>query len=463
MAIALQRFVLRLAPGHPRAASDVAIAESAIASRELAEQLFEVAIGLEPEITCHHRCYASLRRFVGIERVEGFVRAALALDPSFAPAHAALGNILMRRGLQDDAMSAYGLATMLDWDFADAHLALAEFFETKRDEANAARHRAEAVRRKVLYVTHAPYAIRRVLVLNAPGGVISNASLDFCVDRNRTDLSVLYVTDRVTELPKLPDHALIFNAIAESERHESTVERCIALLAHEERPVLNHPIHLTKVRRSNLYATLDGVAGCIVPKTVRVARDAVSGEAAYPFLIRPIDTHRGDGLVLVRAPGELDEYLARFPDAHFNVSPFVDFRSADGYYRKYRVAVVAGEPFPYHLAISQDWLIHYVRAADSMREHAWMRDEEERFLRDPSSVFPTWTATFGEMAERIGLEYFGVDCAAMPDGRVLVFECDPAAFIHCGEAIDGPFSYKYDYVPRIFEALEGLFSHMTEA
>jgi hypothetical protein len=174
------------------------------------------------------------------------------------------------------------------------------------------------------------------------------------------------------------------------------------------------------------------------------------------LVVRPVDTHRGDGLELVRAAGDLRSYLARRPGRYFNVTPFVDYRSPDGYYRKYRVFVVAGKPYAYHLAISEDWLVHYWRVAGLMSEHAWMRDAEQHFLREPEAVFPTWATTFGEMAQAIGLDVFGVDCAVTQDGRVLVFECDPAAFAHCRDAVDEEFSYKYDYVPRIFAALEDL-------
>ena len=34
------------------------------------------------------------------------------------------------------------------------------------------------------------------------------------------------------------------------------------------------------------------------------------------------------------------------------------------------------------------------------------------------------------MAERFGLEYVGVDCAELPDGKLLVFEGDTAMVVH---------------------------------
>lgn len=463
MAIALQSRVLGLVPGHSGAKRDLAVARRAIRSTEQAEALYAAALAHEPDIAHHHRAFASLLPFVGIDRVEELLRAALELDPSLAPVHAALGNVLSRRCRAAAALSEYGIAVLLDWTFADAHLALAELFAAASDEADAALHRGEALARKTFYATRGPHAVRRVLLVKAPGGF--NVSLEFCVDPNRTDLNLYYVTERGPAPQELGEHDVVFNGIADSERFEDAVRRCAELLATLDLPVINDPARLHAVRRSALHATLHGIAGCVAPRTLRVsraevARAAAGGETfdglAYPLLIRPVDTHRGDGMERLGAPEDIPGYLSRFEDERFYVFPFVDYRSPDGLFRKYRVIVVGGRPYPYHLALSHDWLVHYWRVSGLMREHGWMRAEEERFLRDPASAFPGWETTFGEIAGAVGLDYFGVDCAALPDGRVLVFECDPAAFVYCREKIDDVFSYKYDYVPKIFCALDDL-------
>jgi hypothetical protein len=172
--------------------------------------------------------------------------------------------------------------------------------------------------------------------------------------------------------------------------------------------------------------------------------------------VRPVDAQRGDGLRVLHAAGDVEAYLAQVDAPAFTLAPFIDYRRADGLYRKYRVIVIGGVPYPYHLAISRDWLVHYWRVAGEMRASDAWRAEEERFLADPAGVFPTWHTTFGAMAAAIGLEYFGVDCTLDAAGRVLVFECDPGAFVHLEHDVDGVFSYKMRYVPRIFAAFDEL-------
>jgi tetratricopeptide (TPR) repeat protein len=465
-AIAAQRYVLMLVPEHARAAEDLQVALGAIRSASAAAAAFRSAVAQHPDVTCHHRNPGSLLPFVGMDRVEQELRDAVELDPSFAPAHAALGNILARRGRGFDALNAYRLAAMLDWDQADVHLALAAFFDTVRDDENASRHRHEALSRKRLYAAIDTGARRQVLVLAAPGAPTANAPLDFCINHARVALHMYYLTDSGPS-PELSDYDLIFNTIEPAESSAIAIERCISFIGSQAKPVINHPKHLANVIRSALPHTLRDVAGTTVPPTRRISRNILqdandsfaAGDFGFPVVVRPVDTHRGDWQERVTDAAELQDYLTRAPGRHFNVSPFVDYRSSDGYYRKYRVFLIAGKPYPYHLAISDEWKVHY--HSSLMEQHPCMRDEEERFLQDPRSVFGAWDTVFGEIAAAIGLEYFGVDCAVDAGGAVLVFECGPNMLAQCQDSPD-LFAYKYQHVPRIFAALDDLLERVAQ-
>jgi tetratricopeptide (TPR) repeat protein len=460
-AVGFQRMALRHVPGHTEAVRDLAFAHSLIPSAEEAARLFERALSCEPDIDYHHRSLGSTEPFAGMPRVEAIVRAALLLDPSFARAHAALGNIQSRRGDRTGAMASYALALMLDFAFAGAHIALAHYYDSDDKDALAAEHFREAFSRQLLYRTYAPYALRRVLLLKAAGAYPANAHLEWCIDQRHSQIDVFYVTADSPALPDLDGYDAVFSAMGETETYAATVNRCISLLASERKPVINHPAGLKTVRRSELPSTLRGIPGCITLPAHRVAAGEVPETLELPFLIRPVDTHRGDSLALVHTPADVQAYLAGSKAKHFNITPFADYKRPDGYYRKYRVIVVAGKPFAYHLAISDHWLVHYWRVTGLMRENAWMRAEEEHFLRDAASVFPNWEPLFRHMSEAIGLEYFGVDCTLLPSGEVLVFECDPCAFVHCREA-DDAFGYKFEYVPRIFAAVDEMLSAYGE-
>jgi hypothetical protein len=90
-------------------------------------------------------------------------------------------------------------------------------------------------------------------------------------------------------------------------------------------------------------------------------------------------------LLKIDAPGELAAYLQARPEPTFFLSRFVDYRNADGLYRKYRVVLVDGQAYAGHMAISEHWMIHYLNA--HMGASAQKRDEEARFMQDFDTAF----------------------------------------------------------------------------
>ena len=52
---------------------------------------------------------------------------------------------------------------------------------------------------------------------------------------------------------------------------------------------------------------------------------------------------------------------------------------------------------------------------------------------------------------RLDLDYAGMDCGLMPDGRVVLFEANANMLIHLYESRES-YPYKHAYVPRIFDA-----------
>lgn len=134
----------------------------------------------------------------------------------------------------------------------------------------------------------------------------------------------------------------------------------------------------------------------------------------------------------------------------YYASNFLDYRSSDGYYRKYRIVFIDRRPFPYHLAISMNWIVHYCTA--DMRESQWKHEEELAFLENPRKVL-------GESAMRaiaavglaLDLDYCGVDFTQLSDGRILVFEANATMLMH-GESADSELHYKNRHVQKIFDA-----------
>jgi hypothetical protein len=64
-------------------------------------------------------------------------------------------------------------------------------------------------------------------------------------------------------------------------------------------------------------------------------------------------------------------------------------------------------------------------------------------------------AAFQEMADRSGLEYFGVDCGETPDGKLLVFEADTSLIVHNMDSLE-LFPYKGPHMRRLFAAFRAM-------
>jgi hypothetical protein len=106
------------------------------------------------------------------------------------------------------------------------------------------------------------------------------------------------------------------------------------------------------------------------------------------------------------------------------------------------------------MGISSQWMIHYVNAA--MDESAEKRSEEERFFQTFDVEFATkHKQSLDAIGERVGLDFFSIDCAEMPDGKLLVFEVDNAGIVH---DFDDPklFPYKRPAMRRVFDAFRAL-------
>jgi glutathione synthase/RimK-type ligase-like ATP-grasp enzyme len=382
-------------------------------------------------------------------------REGLAQFPDVAVLHQNLAQTLYERGDTPGAIAEHRCVLEIGDNLA-SHMALYELLQIAGEREQALAHQRRALTITRLFSHVAPKEQRRVLCLCAPGDWQANIPVDFLFDLQTTTVHKLYLLDRNSIAPaSLPRYDVIWNIIAESPESMEALALANYLMNGQRKPVLNAPARVIATGRALLAQALAGT-GAVVPPLVTAAHAALeAGELrsfAFPVIVRPIGSHAGHGLERVENAADLPAYVSRNPAAQYFVSPFVDYASIDGYYRKYRFVFVDGVPYPVHEAISPNWMIHYYNAP--MGEHAWMREEEAAFLADPRAAFdgPRFE-TLVRIAAAIGLEYFGIDCAIDRDGNVLVFEADAAMLVHTSDPVD-LYPYKHQYIPRIYRAVE---------
>jgi hypothetical protein len=300
----------------------------------------------------------------------------------------------------------------------------------------------------------------RVLALVAPGDLQVNIPLDFITAHLDVRLDLLFVRPGQTLPACAPDHDVAIFAVSESDR--ATLRRLAPLFRLWPRPVVNDPARVPGLGRLELTEACAGLPGLLAPALAPRDREALLAAVAGgglegllpggagPVLVRPEGSHAGEGLALIADAAALGAYLAREAAPLFFVSRFIDYRSADGLFRKYRVAFISGRPFLCHMAVSSHWMVHYLNAG--MTESAAKRADEARAMAEFDAGFAArHRDAFAALCERVGLDYFVIDCAEAPDGRLLLFEADVAAIIHL---IDPPdlFPYKTAQMRRAFDA-----------
>jgi hypothetical protein len=286
-----------------------------------------------------------------------------------------------------------------------------------------------------------------VLVLHAPVSWEDEVSVDLLLD-GAFELIHLYLDEHPLPDP-LPAHDVIVVAMSDFERSRPALERARTVIERSGRAVINEPERVPRTTRAQLHERLAGIPGLRVPRTRRLRFDEPLDVATSPVVIRPVDSHGGRGVARLEGADALDAYRRITSVPMYDVSDYVDYVSADGLYRKYRVMFVDAVPYAYHLAISPHWVVHYLSAP--MDQHAWMREEEARFLADWTTVFGAHRKALAAIAERLGLDYFGIDASIGPSGELIVFEADAAMFVHC-EDVPERYAYKHEAVPRIFRA-----------
>ena len=328
---------------------------------------------------------------------------------------------------------------------------------------------AQALERNCLY---RPGGARsgglKLLALMAPGDLMANTPIEFLLEGSDVELTLLYVGASVALPPDLPEHDVAFLAVGESAANLPVLRGLEAAVPTWPRPMLNAaPRRISQLTRDGVCALLEGAPGLVAPRAARLdrtglkrlaegvltLRDVLPG-ADFPVLVRPIGSHAGAGLAKLDELGALSGYLEGQEGDAFYLSPFVDYSGPDGLYRKQRIALIDGRPFVCHHAISEHWMVHYLSAG--MVEHAERREEEDGFMAGFDQDFAArHKKAFAAMSERIGLDYFAIDCAEIKDGQLLLFEADVAMIVH---AMDPPdlFPYKQRQMRKVFAAFHDL-------
>ena len=373
-------------------------------------------------------------------------------------------------GCEAQALGAYLSERILaNASDSGAFLDLAALVQLSGDRENGLSLQETALGLNRLYCTaHGDGSGPRVLMLMVAGDMMANTPLDFLLESSNARLYSAYLDAAGRPPMPLPDHDVAFFGIGETAANQPILAAWDPVARRWPVPMLNaDPAGIARLTRDNVSNLFADEPSILCPITVRATRADLAGVAAgaitaaallkgadFPIIVRPTWSHAGKGLERIEAAADLTAYLDAHADDVFFVSPYIDYRSPDGLFRKQRIVFIGGAPHIAHMAISEHWMVHYLSAG--MRENAGRRAEEAAFMASFDEDFCQRHAeAFAALNQTFELDYYGIDCAETQDGRLLLFEADVAMIVH---ALDDEetFPYKKPAMARVFTAFHDL-------
>jgi len=273
---------------------------------------------------------------------------------------------------------------------------------------------------------------------------------------------------------QIPPHDVVVNAVADADLEPATL-RVVAdyCSTHPEVPIINRPEAVMKTTRDAAYHALKDAPGVVFPVTVRtilpVADKAKfvrglmkSCALDFPLLVRRTGTHTGMSLIRIDDAKGLSDHLAPFAGEEIYLIQFVDTSDAKGVFRKMRVYLIDGEPYPAHCFLNTKWSVHIESRVAFMRGNPDAMDEERRFMTDLESYLgSTRMDQLRNTAAAIGIDFVGIDFTLDRDGHLFIYEYNPI-MRHGFDFVD-EFPYLVQPLQRLSQAFDDMVENAAKA
>ncbi len=255
---------------------------------------------------------------------------------------------------------------------------------------------------------------------------------------NKVAMPVLWFMDDKRKVAR-PD--IFVNCIADADGMEKSLAKVIRMAGQIRKqwphvPIFNPPSRVTLTRRDTISAKCQDLPGLLVPKTVRCkpkSRDDVFKIAkekgfTFPYIVRPVGFHNGQGMALVKSAkdGEALDALS-FDGSEFFIIQFHDYKNAEGIYVKMRLVMIGNKVYARHAVMSRHWNVHATSREEMLGKDPSLRALEKKTLEElPGRISDDTLKSMQKIYRGVGLDYLGFDCSLLPDGRLLCFEINAA-------------------------------------
>lgn len=446
----------------------------------------EAVLAADPgHASAHANLAAALAADGDYDAAETHFRQALECGDGSAATQINLATMLHAGGRLDRAVAAFEDVLARAPDTAEAFIPLSAIVHAQGDPDRASRLLHDGVARKAHRTFPCPGTpAATVLVLrgleNSHYGLGKGAEtvmtggnfpVSGFLSSARFTSHVYHVLDGnicVAETP-IPSHDVILNTIADADLEPGSL-RVVAEYceAHPKVPVINRPEAVMQTTRDAAYHALKDLPGVVFPTTVRTilpaakAADFVRGlmkscALKSPLLVRRVGTHTGMTLTRIDKTAQLSDRVAPFAGEEVYLIQYVDTSDAEGVFRKMRVYLIDGEPYPAHCFLNTKWTVHIQSRTAFMLGNPDAMDEEKRFMTDLEAYLGgTRMAQLRDTAAAIGIDFVGVDFTIDRDGQLFFFEYNPI-MRHGFDFVD-----EFPYLEAPLQRLSRAFDDMVE-
>jgi hypothetical protein len=239
--------------------------------------------------------------------------------------------------------------------------------------------------------------------------------------RRGWEVDTLLIGNPRQQRHRVPD--VLVNLVSEPLACTRALSRLQTIIQKHRLRVVNSVVAVRRSSRVALPKVLANIPRVHVPHTTRFLGDVRNLKAhvesnghRFPVLIRPAGTHGSAGLLKFDS---LDAITGvECPTSGLLVTDFVDFRSGDGLYRKYRMICVGGQVFRRHLIAGQGWNVTG-SARVGMASRPDLVTAEKQFM----SVLPgPLDRRIAQLFKVVGLDFGVIDFTLSDTGEIIVFE-----------------------------------------
>lgn len=253
---------------------------------------------------------------------------------------------------------------------------------------------------------------------------------------------------------------VLLNLVTNPDTNDVILKNIERMLTGFRGRVINPPSKVVQTRRDIIARKLSGLDWLDVPEclyfkvtTPKAVNDAIERVGIrFPAILRQAGTHLGRSELI---HGLADIVVPK--GRAFYLTSFRNYVSSDGLYRKVRFWFIGDKIVFKHLVVSDKWNVHFEASDRFMKLRPDLAAEERSLFQAHSGNFPPHLhSRLATIREKVGLDFFGLDCNFLKDGRMLFFEAN--ATMNFGkQTCDDPWrGYSAQCVPLAAEGFKSL-------